>query len=128
MSACQRALIHAKKLNLDECEVIFTDRKITTVRITDSEIAEIKQNQEQNLGIRIIHEKRISAAQTRIIEDIEKTVEQAYSTCSLLKPRNFWKSLPSKLETRAIDCLCDKKLEGISGGESNRYCPRDDKL
>jgi PmbA protein len=115
LSACQRALIHAKRLNLDECEVIFADRKITTVRITDSEIAEIKQNQEQNLGVRLIHKKRISSSQTRVIVDVEKTVEQAYSPYSLLKPRNFWESLPSESTTQRIDGLYDKKLEEIPG-------------
>lgn len=115
MSACERALIHAKKLNVDECEAIFATRKIITVRITDSEIAEIKQNQEQNLGIRLIYQKRVSSAQTRIIEDIEKAVEYAYSTNLLVKPRNFWKHLPSELTTQRIDCTYDKKLEEISG-------------
>ncbi len=118
MSACQRALNYAKKLNVDECEAIFAERKITTVRITDSEIAEIKQNQEQNLGIRLIHQKRISSAQTKIVSDVEKTVEQAYSTNSLVKPRDFWKSLPSKLSVQKIDRLYDKKLEEISGEKS----------
>ena len=119
MSACERALVHAKRLNLDECEVVFADRKITTIRITDSEIAEIKQNLEQNLGIRIIHNKKISSAQTRIIEDVEKSVEQAFSACSLLKSRNFWKSLPSELKMQAIDGLYDKKLEEISGEKAS---------
>jgi len=119
LSACERALVHAKKLSLDECEVIFADRKITTIRITDSEIAEIKQNLEQNLGIRIIHNKKISSAQTRIIEDVEKSVEKAFSVCSLLKPRNFWKSLPSELKMQTIDGLYDKRLEEISGEKAS---------
>ncbi len=69
MSACERALTHAKNLKIDECESVFSQRKIITVRITDSEIAEIKQNQEESLGIRVINQKKISAAQTTNIEE-----------------------------------------------------------
>ena len=49
-------------------------KKITTVRITDSEIAEIKQNQEESVAVRVIHEKKIMSA--RSIQ---------------AKQKNFWK-------------------------------------
>ena len=58
MSACEAALEHAKNLQIDECEAVFVQRKIITVRITDSEIAEIKQNNDKNLGVRIINQKK----------------------------------------------------------------------
>jgi len=115
LSACERAIEHAKILNIDECEVVFVQRKITTVRITDSEIAEIKQNQEENLAVRLIHEKKIFSAQTRIIENALELVDKAYSSYSGMKSKPFWKSLPSELKTRSIDGLYDKKLEEITG-------------
>ncbi len=57
MSACEEAVSYANKLHIDECESILIQKRITTVRITDSEIAEIKQNQDKTLGIRIINQK-----------------------------------------------------------------------
>ena len=59
MSYCDDILKKSKTLHLDECEAISVQKNITTVRITDSEIAEIKQNQEDSVAVRIIHEKKI---------------------------------------------------------------------
>ena len=116
MSACEKALTHAKNLKIDECESVFSQRKIITVRITDSEIAEIKQNQENSLGIRVIHQKRISSAQTANIEEVSKTVEQAFGLSALPKPKDFWKSLPFEFKSSAkIEKIFDKKLVDISG-------------
>jgi PmbA protein len=116
LSACDRALTHAKNLKIDECESIFSQRKIITVRITDSEIAEIKQNQEKSLGIRVINQKKISSAQTTNIEKASKIVEQALASSALQRPKEFWKSLPSEFKSSArIEKLYDKKLADISG-------------
>ena len=90
MSACDRALTHAKNLKIDECESVFSQRKIITVRITDSEIAEIKQNQEKSLGIRVINNKRISSAQTSNLEEAPKIVEQALASSALPTPKEFF--------------------------------------
>lgn len=116
MTACEKALTHAKNLKIDECESIFSQRKIITVRITDSEIAEIKQSLEKSLGIRVIHQKRISSAQTTNIEDASKIVDQALSSSTLSKPKEFWKSLPFEFKSSTrIERLFDKKLVDISG-------------
>lgn len=116
MSVCENALTHAKNLKIDECESVFSQRKIITVRITDSEIFEIKQNQEKSLGIRIIHQKRISSSETTNIEEAPKIVEQAFASSALPKPKEFWKSLPSEFKSSArIEKIFDKKLVDISG-------------
>ena len=116
MSVCETVLAHAKKLKVDECESIFSQRKIITVRITDSEIAEIKQNHEKTLGIRVIHQKRISSAETTNIAEGTKIVEQALSSSKLSKPKEFWNSLPSEFKSSTrIEKLFDKKLVDISG-------------
>lgn len=119
MSVCEKVLFHAKNQKIDECEVVFSQRKIITVRITDSEIAEIKQNQEKSLGIRIINQKRISSAQTTNIEEGPKIVEQALVSSAISKPKEFWKSLPSEFKSSSrIEQLYDKKLVGISGTQA----------
>jgi len=119
LSACDRALTHAKNLKIDECESVFSQRKIITVRITDSEIAEIKQNHEKSLGIRVINQKKISAAQTTNIEEAPKIVEQALASSALQRPKEFWKSLPSEFKSSArIEKLYDKKLVDISGTQA----------
>ncbi len=119
MSVCETALAHAKNLKIDECESIFSQRKIITVRITDSEIAEIKQNHEKSLGIRVIHQKRISSAETTNIEEAPKIVEQALASSALPKPKEFWKSLPSEFKSSSrIESLFDKRLVDISGTQA----------
>ena len=119
MSACEKALTRARNLKIDECESIFSQRKIITVRITDSEIAEIKQNLEKSLGIRVINKKRISSAQTTNIEDGPKIVEQALASSALPGPKEFWKALPSEFKSSVlIEKLYDKKLVDISGTQA----------
>ena len=58
MSALEKAITHAKNISIDECEIVSIKKNITTVRITDSEIVEIKQNFDENYGIRLIHQKK----------------------------------------------------------------------
>lgn len=119
MSACEKALLHSKNLNIEECESIFSQRKIITVRITDSEIAEIKQNQEKTLGVRVINKKRISSAQTSNLEEIPQMVELALKTSEFSKPKKFWGSLPHEFKKNvSIDGVFDKKLAEISGSKA----------
>ena len=119
MPVLDEILTHAVNLKIDECEGVLVKRKVTTVRITDSKIAEIKQNQEKSMGIRLIHEKKISTAQTSVIDEGSKILDRSLEMTSFLKPRDFWKSLPSKLEASSkIDGLYDKKLEECNGKQA----------
>ena len=116
MSAFEKALNYSKKNRIDECEIIFSDRKITTIRITDSNIAELKQNFEKNYGIRIIKNKKIIATQTSNEKELEKVIDEALEFTDNIKPINFWQNLPyniKKLPT--IEKTFDSKLDEISG-------------
>ena len=117
MSALEKALNHSKNLGINECEIVVVKKKITTVRITDSEIAEIKQNIDKNFGIRLIHDKKIASIQTTNSQEIEKTINSAFETLSSLKPRNFWKGLPYKDNHKQLEGVFDEKLEKISGSQ-----------
>ncbi|MFQ5782013.1 MAG: TldD/PmbA family protein [Nitrosopumilus sp.] len=117
MSALEKALNHSKNLGIDECEIVVVKKNITTVRITDSEIAEIKQNFDENYGIRLIHEKKIATIQTTNQQEIEKTINNAFETSSKLKTRGFWRGLPDKANNKQIEGTFDEKLEKISGQE-----------
>ena len=61
MSALEKALNHSKKLGIDECEIVCVKKKITTIRITDSEIVEVKQNHDEEYGLRVICDKKIAS-------------------------------------------------------------------
>ena len=115
MSALEKALSHSKNLGIDECEIIVVKKKITTIRITDSEIAEIKENLDESYGIRLIHDKKIASIQTTNQQDIEKSIEDAFQTSSNLKAREFWRGLPHKAVNKRLDGTFDEKLEKISG-------------
>ena len=121
MSALEKALSNAKKLKVDECEITSAKKKIITVRITDSEIVEIKQNFDQSFGIRLIHDKKIASLQTTNEEEIEQTMMKALRGSSNLKSREFWEGLPYKTEHVQLEGTFDEKLEQISGSECIGY-------
>jgi PmbA protein len=100
-------------MHIDECEVVTVLKKVTTVRITDSEIAEIKQNKEQSLAVRLIHEKRILSARMNGFEG-DNILDRALQTKHYVKPRTFWKSLPYPSSFTKIEKTHDKKLDEIT--------------
>ena len=117
MSALDKALNHSKNIGINECEIIVVKKKIITVRITDSEIAEIKQNFDEGYGIRLIHDKKIASIQTTNQQEIEKKIDSAFKTSSKLKPRDFWRGLPHDATLKQLDGTFDEKLAKISGEE-----------
>lgn len=117
MSALEKALQHSKKKQIDECEIVSVKKNITTIRITDSEIAEIKQNFDESFGIRIIHGKKIASIQTTKKEDVEKSIDSAFLTIPNLKPREFWQGLPTTVPGTDLEGTFDEKLDKISGSE-----------
>jgi len=118
LSALDKALNHSKNIGINECEIVVVKKKIITVRITDSEIAEIKQNFGEDYGIRLIHDKKIASIQTTNQQEIEKTIDSAFKTSSKLKSRGFWKGLPPDVTPNQLDGTFDEKLEKISGTET----------
>jgi PmbA protein len=120
LSASERALDHSKKIGIDECEIIHIKKNTTTVRITDSEIFEIKQNNDENYGVRIIHDKKISAIQTSSEKNLLNAISDSLPIVSHLKPRNFWKSLPYEIKSKLkLDGVYDRKLDQISGSSAS---------
>jgi len=118
LSALEKALSYSKKNGIDECDIVRVKKKITTVRITDSEIAEIKQNFDESFGIRLIQDKKITSLQTTNEDEIEKTIDKAFRTFANLKSRGFWEGLPHKVEHKILDGTFDEKLDQISGSKS----------
>ncbi|MGI0042047.1 MAG: PmbA/TldA family metallopeptidase, partial [Nitrosopumilaceae archaeon] len=117
MSLCDAVLSKAKALRIDEYEAFFAERKIITVRMTDSEIAEVKQNQERSLAVRIIHQKRIGSATTSNL-DKNDVVESALKSTSLVKPKNYWRTLPQIAKFSSLQNVFDQKIENISGEQA----------
>lgn len=118
MSALEKALKYSKKIGINESEIVLIKKKIITIRITDSEIAEIKQNYDESYGIRLIHDKKIVSAQTTNQREIEKTIDEAFLSIPSLKSREFWNGLPNKVDSKKIDGTYDEKLEFVSGKEA----------
>ncbi len=115
MSALDKALNHSKNIGINECEIVVVKKKIITVRITDSEIAEIKQNFDENYGIRLIHDKKIASIQTTNQEEIEKVIDSAFETSRKLKSRDFWNGLAPDTTYKQLEGTFDEKIEKISG-------------
>lgn len=119
MSVSDKILEKAKSSGIEELEVINVKKKILTVRITSSEIFEVKQNQEEKTGIRMIDKKRIASAQTTGNIDIGKIIERLRQSLSNIEPKFFWNALPSKTSQKTnVDKTYDKKLENITEREA----------
>ena len=118
MSALDRALTHSNSIGIDECEVVVVKKNITTVRITDSEIVEIKQNFDENYGIRLIHQKKIASIQTTNKEKITDSIDEGLKIALKLKSREFWRGLPDKKEVTQLEGTFDQKLKDISGSKA----------
>jgi PmbA protein len=118
LSYIENAFRYSKKLKIDECEIVVVKKKITTVRITDSKIVEIKQNFDKNYGIRLVKDKKIASIQTTDKNNIEKSIGNSITTIKNLKSRKFWKGLPNKVTNKKLEGIFDKKLYNISGSNS----------
>ena len=118
MSALEKALTHSNNIGIDECEVVVVKKNITTVRITDSEIVEIKQNFDENYGIRLIHQKKIASVQTTNKEKITDSIDEGLKIALKLKSREFWRGLPDKKEVTQLEGTFDQKLKDISGSKA----------
>ena len=118
MSALEKALTHSNNIGIDECEVVVVKKNITTVRITDSEIIEIKQNFDENYGIRLIHQKKIASIQTTNKEKIADSIDEGLKITLKLKSREFWRGLPDKKEVTQLEGTFDQKLKDISGSKA----------
>ena len=117
MPALEKALKHSQKIGIDECEITSVKKKIITVRITDSEIAEIKENFGKDYGIRLIHKKKIASVQTTDEKEIEKSIDIGLRSLTNLKSREFWGGLPYETHHRILNGTFDKELEQISGSK-----------
>jgi len=115
LSALEKALEYSKKIGIDECDITCVKKKITTIRITDSKIAEIKQNLDESFGIRLIHDKKIASIQTTNKQEIKQIIDSAFKTLSSIKSQEFWEGLPQKIAHKTLDGTFDEKLDQILG-------------
>ena len=118
MPALEGALGHSRRLGIDECELVSTTKQITTVRITDSEIAEVKQGHAEDYGARLIHKGRVSSARTAIAGGISGAIDRAYGAMPDQSPAGPWPGLPSKAEPAAIERAYDRRLDAVSGSDA----------
>jgi PmbA protein len=109
LSICSDAVSYARKAGIDECESVLCSKKIITVRITDSEITEIKENYEKSLGVRLIHKKKISSIQTTTLEP-NKIIDDALKSTKNITEQKFWKTLPDHSACPSLDKVNDPRL------------------
>lgn len=113
MPEFENVINHSKRLGIDECEIVSLDKKTTTVRITDSKIAELKQNSEKSFGVRVINNKKITSCQLFSADNLESEIEKLLY--SPIKKSDFWQSLPDKINTIQLEGTFDPKLDNIEG-------------
>ncbi len=115
MTSLEDALTHSRNAGIDECEIVRATRRVTTVRITDSAIAEVKQGLDDRYGIRLIHQKRIASIQTASSDDLRGSVDDALNSSKSLRPREFWGGLPHAARPVQLEGTFDERLRDVSG-------------
>ena len=118
MSALEKALIHSKNIGIDECEIVHTNKKVTTIRITDSKVVEIKKNIDKSYGIRLIHKKRITSVQTTDENKIEQMIDDGFDASQKIKPSVFWKGLSNTTNQKKIQQIYDKRLDELDDSDA----------
>jgi len=118
LSIIDDVLNHSKKLEIDECEIVFVKKNVTTVRITDSKIVEVKQNFDENYGVRIVKDKKIISVQTTDKKNITKSINNNFENIKNIKSKEFWQGLPDKAINKKLKGTFDEKLYNISGSTS----------
>jgi len=96
LSALEKAITDSIKIGIDECEIVSVKKNITTVRITDSEIIEIKQNFDENFGIRLIQNKKIASIQTTNEENISDSITKGIKINQKSKTKRILEWVTSK--------------------------------
>lgn len=110
MSSCDDIVSYARRAGADECEAVCCSKRTITVRITDSEIAEVKETEDVGAGTRIICGKRISSSQSTIL-DTARLVDAAIAASHQVAKREFWKSFPTDGATyQHVEKTNDEKL------------------
>lgn len=117
MSICNDVISFATKSGADECESVLCTKKTITIRITDSEIAEIKENYSKSIGVRIIRDKKIASAQSTTLDHI-KLVTEALRSGKNLARREFWDCFPTDCKTTPIEKTNDPKLWHLDSTKS----------
>jgi len=92
LPVCDDIVEYSKKAGTDECEATSCSKRTITVRITDSEIAEVKENEEQSVGVRLVRGKKISAAHSTSLDT--SIVDRALVSMQKISERGFWQQFP----------------------------------
>lgn len=118
MPVCDNVISYARKTSADECEAIACSKKIITVRITDSEIAEFKENQERVIGVRLIQDKRITSFQSTLLEP-SRMVDEALRFTRHVGKKEFWGGLPGNKDVKKdLQKTNDAKLWDVDSSKA----------
>ncbi len=119
MSCCEDVLRAAGRLDVDEAEAIHSQKRITTVRITNSEIAEVKESVINEVAARLFQKKRIFSVRASSPEDLPRHIENSIKAIQYLVPSEFWVTLHQESpKTAKLDRTYDPELDGISGADA----------
>ena len=112
MAVLEDALAHSRNAGIDECELVRAARTVTTIRITNSAVAEVKQGVDDRYGIRLIHRNRIASVQAAG-DDLRGSIDFALGLSRHVRPVEFWTGLPHAVRAARLDRTFDKRLRDI---------------
>lgn len=116
MSHCDDILRAAGRLDVDESEAVHSQKRITTVRITNSEIAEVKEAVSCGAAARLIRGRRILSVRAPGPAELARSIEDGRQVMERLTPKGFWMSLHQESPRACkVDRTYDPRLEGMSG-------------
>ncbi len=119
MSYCEGILQAAERIGACESEAVYSKKRVLTVRITDSEIAEVKEVTGEEVSARLIQEKRMFSIRTSDPGRISQRMEDGQKAARYLRPMEFWRTLPlDSPDCKKVDRTYDPRLDGIDGGDA----------
>lgn len=117
MTILEDALARSRNAGIDECELVRAVRNVTTIRITDSAVAEVKQGIDDRYGIRLIHQNRIASVQSTG-DRLQGSIDCALELSRRVRPVEFWNGLPHEARAARLEGTFDKRLRDISAGDA----------
>ncbi len=119
MSHCEGVLRAAKRIGACESEAVYSKKRVVTVRITDSEIAEVKETVSEGISARLVQGKRMLSIKASDPDKISQYMEDGQRAARYLRPKEFWRTLPQGSPgSRKIDRTYDSRLDEIRGGDA----------
>lgn len=119
LSEAERAVLRGVSLGAHQVEVSVHNHSQTRIEVKNSHVVGADILAGSGAGVRVYIGRSLGMASTNRLEELERTVENAYHLAKGAPEDPFFKSLPEPSPYRPVEGLYDKDLEALSFEELN---------